>query len=217
MFALDLHIRRRTEGARSLDDALRALWQRYGVPNQPHPDDLQPVFEEATGLSLAEIFERQIRGTDDPDLSAELAHVGIDLRAMQDPAQVADGASAVWLGATISGARITGVFDGGPADTAGLSPGDEMIAIDGFKATTENDVRSLAGARRVGDQLLVHVFRRHRLIEVCAVLGQAPPTRYEILGIADAGVAAARYRAWVGEPHPGAQNLATVTTTTRWV
>ncbi len=32
MLTLDLEIRRRSEGARSLDDALRALWTRYGNP-----------------------------------------------------------------------------------------------------------------------------------------------------------------------------------------
>ena len=42
MFALDLQIRRRTEGARSLDDVLRLLWKRHG--STPHPDDLQPLF-----------------------------------------------------------------------------------------------------------------------------------------------------------------------------
>jgi len=217
MFALDLQIRRRTEGARSLDDVLRALWQRYGAKHEPHPDDLQPLFEDATGLALADVFDRQIRGTDDPDLASELAHVGLELRASADPAQVADGANAVWLGATVSGTKVTGVFDGGPAHAAGISPGDEIVALDGFRAASEGDLRSLAGARRVGDQVVVHAFRRHRLVELCAVIGQAPPTRYEIAGIAEPGPAAARYQAWLGEPHPGAQNLATVTTTTRWV
>lgn len=217
MFALDLQIRRRTEGARSLDDVLRLLWQRYGAPDQPHPDDLQPLFEEATGLALGDVFDKQIRGTDDPDLASELAHVGLELRASADPAQIADGANAVWLGATTSGTKITGVFDGGPAHAAGLSPGDELVALDGFRATSEGDLRSLAGARKAGDRVTIHAFRRHRLVELCAVIGQAPPTRYEILGIAEAGAAGARYAAWLGEPHPGAQTLATITTTTRWV
>jgi predicted metalloprotease with PDZ domain len=215
MFALDLQIRRRTEGARSLDDVLRALWQRYG--SAPHPDDLQPVFEDATGLALADVFDNQIRGTADPDLASELSHVGLALRATHDPAQLADGATAVWLGATASGTKITGVFDGGPAHAAGISPGDEIVALDGFRVTTEGDLRSLVAARRPGDKVSVHAFRRHRLVELCAVIGQAPPTRYEIAGIADPGAAGARYHAWLGEPHPGAQNLATITTTTRWV
>jgi predicted metalloprotease with PDZ domain len=217
MCALDLQIRRRTEGARSLDDVLRLLWQRYGAKHEPHPDDLQPVFEEATGLSLDEVFDRQIRGTDDPDLSGELAHLGLKLEASHDSAQVADGAAALWLGGTVTGTKLTGVFDGGPAHVAGLSPGDEIIAIDGFRAASEADLRNLVGARRAGDVAAVSVFRRSRLLEVPVVLAPAPPTKYEITGVAEPGPAAARYEAWLGEPHPGAQSLATITATTRWV
>lgn len=217
MLALDLQIRRRTEGARTLDDVLRALWQRYGKLGIPHPDNLQPVFEEATGLSLADVFERQVRGTADPELPEELRHVGLELRGSPDPAQVADGAASVWLGATTQGTKITGVFDQGPAHAAGLSPGDEIIAIDRMRTSAEADLRSLAGARRVGEELVLSVFRRHRLIELPIALAPAPHTRYEIAGVADPGPAAARYQAWLGEPHPGATSLATITTTARWV
>jgi predicted metalloprotease with PDZ domain len=217
MLALDLHIRRRTEGARTLDDVLRALWQRYGKKGEPHPDNLQPVFEEATGLSLAEVFERQVRGTSDPELPEELRHVGLELRGSPDPAQIADGAAAVWLGATTQGTKVTGVFDQGPAHAAGLSPNDEIVAMDRLRTSAEADLRNLAGARRVGDEVVLSVFRRHRLIEVPVKLAPAPHTRYEIAGVADPGAAAARYHAWLGEPHPGASSLATITTTARWV
>jgi len=217
MFALDLQIRRRTEGARSLDDVLRLVWQRYGAVGEPHPDHLQAVFEEASGLLLAEVFERQIRGTEDPDLAEERRHLGLELRATADPAQVADGASAVWLGATIGNNKVTGVFDDSPACAAGLSPGDEIIAIDGFRVTGEAELRGLAGAQKPGDQVELAVFRRGRLLRLPLRLGAAPATRYEIAGIADPGPAAARYLAWIGEPYPGGQVLATVTTTARWV
>jgi len=217
MFALDLQIRRRTEGARSLDDVLRLIWQRYGQPGEPHPDDLQPVFEEATGLSLVDVFERQIRGTEDPELGEELRHVGLELRASADPAQIADGCAAVWLGATLGGSKVTAVLDDSPAAAGGLSPGDEIIAIDGFRVTNEGELRSMAGARKPGDAVELAVFRRSRLIRITVRLGAAPPTRYEIAGVADPGPAAARYLAWLGEPHPGSQLLATITTTTRWV
>jgi predicted metalloprotease with PDZ domain len=217
MFALDLHIRRRTEGQRSLDDVLRALWQRFGKPGTPHPDDLQPVFEEAVGLSLADIFDKQIRGTQDPELPAELAHVGLELRASADPGQTADGAHPLWLGITTSGTKVTGVLDGSPAQAANLSPGDELVAIDRYRAASDGELRSLIAARRPGDMVSIALFRRHRLVELTATLAAAPPTRFEIAGMADAGPAAARYQAWLGEPHPGSQILATVTTTARWV
>jgi predicted metalloprotease with PDZ domain len=217
MLALDLQIRRRTEGQRSLDDALRALWQQHGKPLVPHPDNVQPIFEEATGLSLGDVFDKQIRGTNDPELPQELAHMGLELRATADSAQTADGAQAVWLGITTNGTKVTGVLDGSPAQAAGISPGDELIAIDGFRATSDNDLRSLLGAHRVGNRVRISLFRRHRLIEVSAEVAVAPPTRYEIAGVADPGPAAARFQAWLGEPHPGAQVLASVTTTARWV
>ncbi|MGE0868385.1 MAG: M61 family metallopeptidase [Kofleriaceae bacterium] len=217
MLALDLQIRRRTEGARSLDDVLRLLWQRFGARNEPHPEDVQAVFEEACGLTLGPVFDRQIRGTDDPDLADELRHVGLELRTSADPSQVADGAASVWLGVTIGGTKVTGVFDQSPAQLAGLSPGDEIIAIDRFRAASDAELRTLVSARRAGDQLAISAFRRHQLIELPVVVAAAPPTRYEIVGAAEPGPAADRYQAWLGEPHPGAQVLATVTTTSRWL
>ncbi len=217
MLALDLQIRRRTEGQRSLDDVLRALWQRHGKPRIPHPDDLQPIFEEASGLSLGDVFDRQIRGTADPELAAELAHVGLELRTSADPATMADGAQPVWLGVTAQGNKVTGVIDGSPAQLAGVSPGDEIVAVDRFRATSDGDLRSLFAARRPGDRVQLALFRRHKLVELTAQLAAAPPTRYEIAGVADPGPAAARYQAWLGDAHPGAQTLATVTATSRWV
>jgi predicted metalloprotease with PDZ domain len=217
MFALDLQIRRRSEGARSLDDVMRALWRRYGAVLEPYPDDLQPVFEEAVGLPLEDVFARQIRGTEDPELAGELAHVGLELRGSADPAQVADGAKAVWLGATVAGTRVTGVLDQAPAQAAGISPGDELYANDGFRVTSDGDLRNLLGARKPGEQVSIAAFRRHRLIQLAPVLAAAPPTRWEIAAIADPGPAGARYEAWLGEPPPGAAILATITTTARWV
>lgn len=209
--------RRRTAGERSLDDCLRALWTEHGARGIGHPEDVQPLFERAVGLDLGEVFARQIRGTDDPDLAAELAHAGVELRALHDPAQVEGGAQAVWLGATAAGAKITGAFDDGPADRAGLAPGDELIAVDGFRVTSDADVRTLAGPRRAGDTIDVAVFRRSRLTHVAIELAPAPPTRYELHGLADAvrDDRGARDAAWLGEPHPGAELLAGVTTTAR--
>jgi predicted metalloprotease with PDZ domain len=219
MFALDLQIRRRTEGARSLDDVLRLMWQRYGATGEPHPDELQPIFEEASGIGLGDVFARQIRGTEDPDLREELSHVGLELRVSTDPAASAiEGTAGNWLGVAASGNKVAGVFDGSPAQKAGITPGDELIALDGFRTTSDADIRNLIANRKSGETVAISLFRRGRLIELPCELATSPPTRYEIVSVGDAGPAAARYQAWLGEPHPGAsQNLATITTTARWV
>ena len=218
MFGLDLHIRRRTEGARSLDDVLRLLWQRHGQPGVPYPDDLQSTFEDATGLSLGEIFDRQIRGTADPDLNPELRFMGLELRTSADPATATDGAGGAWLGVTTNGTKVTAVFDESPAQLAGISPGDELIAIDGFRATSENDLRTLLTPRRVREHVRFSLFRRNRLLDVKVQLTASPPTRYEFATVAEPGDSPARFQQWLGEAYPGAgQVLATVLTTTRWV
>ncbi len=217
--ALDLEIRRRTEGARSLDDVLRALWQRFGKAGAPYPEDVEAVFAEAAGLDLGDFFRRCVRGTDDPQLAEELLAHGLELRASHDPAQLTDGAAAVWLGATTTGnGRVTGVLDGSPAAAAGLSPGDELCAIDRLRVAGESEARAAISARRPGDRIELAVFRRHRLVMLAVEIGAAPPTRFELAGVAEPSpVQAARYLAWMGEPLAAGQSLATVTTTTRWL
>jgi predicted metalloprotease with PDZ domain len=220
MFALDLHIRRRTDSAKSLDDVLRLLWTKHGVPREPHPDNLQPLFEEATGLALAEFFDALIRGTGDPELREDLAYMGLELRASADPGIATDSAQGAWLGVTSTSTKVTAVFDGSPAQLAGLSPGDELIAIDGFRATSDADLRNLLSARRIGETVEVTLFRRHRLLRFDVKVAHVPPTRYELATVAEAAVGqgAVHYQQWLGEPYPGpAQVLATVTTTARWV
>jgi predicted metalloprotease with PDZ domain len=216
--ALDLEIRRRTEGARSLDDILRALWQRHGKVGTPHPEEVEPLFAEAAGLDLGDWFARCVRGTEDPQLADELLAHGLELRASHDPAQLADGASAVWLGVTTAGVRVNGVLDGSPAALAGLSPGDELCTIDRLRVASEGEARAAIAARKPEDTIEVGVFRRHRLTFISVAVGAAPPTKYEVVAVAEPSAAqSARYQAWMGEPLPAGQSLATVTTTSRWL
>jgi len=218
--ALDLEIRRRTNGARSLDDVLRALWRGFGARGIGHPEDLQPIFEEAAGIELGATFARQIRGVEDPALAAELAHVGLELRGVHDPAATADGATPVWIGATLAPAatKVTGVLDESAAHGAGLSPGDEIIAVDGLRCANDAELRGLLALRRPGDRVELALFRRNRLVRLEVILAESPPTKWEIAGVTDASTdTAARYRAWLGEPHPGAAVIAQVACGNRWI
>ena len=50
---LDLEIRYRTAGNKSLDDCMRLLWTRFGKEERGFPDDaVQRLMEEASGLEL---------------------------------------------------------------------------------------------------------------------------------------------------------------------
>ena len=117
---------------------------------------------------------------------------------------------------TVTGARVTGVLDGTPAAAAGLSVGDELVAIDGWRVAGDADARTAIAAHRVGDELAVALFRRGRLVTTTVTLAAAPPARFELGARADAPAAAqARYQRWLGEPYPAGEVLATVIVTNR--
>jgi len=57
------------------------------------------------------------------------------------------------------GVLIVEVFDGSPADEAGLEPGDVVTGIDGQEVNTSEEMRVALQAHRVGDQLEIVYFR----------------------------------------------------------
>lgn len=208
--ALDVWIRTQTRGERSLDHVLRLLWREYGQKALPYPEEVQPVFERATGLGLHEFFERHVRGRSDPDLEAALAQAGLELRKTWEPSQKVDERAPLWLGVMADGkpVAIKGVLDGSPAARAGLSPGDEIIALDRMRITTEGDLRKRLCSRAPGEPVEVALFRRGRLERVTVELEESPPTRYEIVAVAEPSAEQrAFFHAWLGQEHPGSGTL----------
>lgn len=128
---LDLEIRARSQGGRSLDDVLRFLWRSYGSSGRSVPEEgMAAVVQEATGVRVDDLLARWVEGTDDLDVGATLARVG--LRHERRP-QHRQGAGS--LGARIRHRAGRHVIDaitrGGAAMRAGLEPGDELLSIGG--------------------------------------------------------------------------------------
>jgi predicted metalloprotease with PDZ domain len=104
----------------------------------------------------------------------------------------------------VGGGRVLGsVLDGGPAERAGLSPGDEIVALDRFQVGGEADLRQKLAGRAAGQEVELAVFRRARLETVVLELALAPPNRYEVVALAAAGPLERKlYRDWMGVEHP---------------
>jgi predicted metalloprotease with PDZ domain len=186
---LDLHIRGRTAGRRSLDDVMRALWRRYGRSGVGVPEDgVERIAEEASGLKLRPLFDRWLRGTSDLPLAELLGIVGVELelRAAEDGADrggkpasksAAALAARVALGARTAGengeVKLTHVLDGGAARSAGLAAGDVIVAMDGIRVTPKTLEPRLARLRP-GDRAKLHVFRRDELHELEIAFAAAP-------------------------------------------
>ena len=175
---LDLLIRTRTAGRRSLDDAMRLMWQRFGrgfdEAGQGLPEDGFPaIVLEATGLDLSGEIAQWTQQPGELPLADLLKGVGVRLDT-----SAADG-DAPWLGlrtATRGGdLTLTTVLSGGPAHRAGLSAGDVIFAANALRVD-EKSLKAMAARHRAGDCLRLHVFRRDELHEFDLRLEAAPQT-----------------------------------------
>ena len=208
MAALDLELRRRSEGEIDLDRVLVHLWREFGARERGYPEDVRAIFEEASGLELGDFFARHIAGREDPDMKGALAAFGLDLTATWDGYKKEEGARPpVWLGLFMQpggGRVVAGILDGGPAERAGLSPGDEIIAVNRYQVAGEADLRGKLLGRAAGEEIDLAVFRRGRLETLEVALEHAPHTRLELVAQAEAGSMARKlYRDWMGEDLPG--------------
>jgi predicted metalloprotease with PDZ domain len=187
---LDLTIRAATVGKKSLDDVMRALWQRYGRNffsgggRGLEESDVLALFEEVSGVGLASFFKRYVHGTDDVPLLQLLAPFGVALIAPE-----ASGKPDIGVRLAIEGgdSKIASVYEGGAAHKAGLSAGDKLVAVDGLRVPAAGP-DSLLGRYRVGDAVALHVFRRDELMLFSVKLkaDAAPKWRVELVSKPDA-------------------------------
>ena len=76
--------------------------------------------------------------------------------------------------ASSSGAQITSVVSGSPADKAGLKAGDVVTAIDGTSITSADDLTSQVGAHQPSDTITVTVTRNGSPKDIKVTLGVRP-------------------------------------------
>ena len=217
-FLLDLEIRRRSNGACSLDDVFRALFSRHGgPPGVPEEGVERAALELSPGLE--QWFDRALRSTDELDLDSALGAVG--LRAVIRPPSGADDKGSVeevpvevpdeqpgapgrgYLGATLRerGAvvEVGSVAEGSPAQRAGIAAGDEIVAVEGYRT----DLRQRLIRTPAGQTLRFALFRMDELIEVTLQLAPQPRDTITLAPDPAATPAHLELRArWLGAPWP---------------
>ncbi len=197
---LDLLIRTRSKGRRSLDDVMRALWRRYGQTGAGLDEDgFERLAEEATGLSLQSFFDSAVRSVRELPVAQLIAPFGLSLHwraarnatdrggaVQRKPREGANdnGAPTVSLGMRTSSdgaeVRVTHVSTGGAAQEAGVAAGDVLMALDGLRVTGKAFDRALA-RMRPGARVRVHAFRRDELLELELQPKRAVPDTCDIV------------------------------------
>jgi predicted metalloprotease with PDZ domain len=213
---LDLEIRRRSNGARSLDDVMRALYNDFYKKGRNYtPEDFQRTTEQAAGASLDDFFRRYVRGREELDYNTALAWVGLRLDTSSDAAGRPAPLEA-YLGATLArdGEQVLGrtvapgalVIKTVPADTSayeeGLNAGDEIVAVDGYRPTRDF-LNARIADKRPGNTLTLSIFRGDELRTFTIKLGGRPTTTYRIVPVAPVTDQQKRnYQSWLGAAFP---------------
>lgn len=200
--ALDLTIRARTRGRRSLDDVLRLMWERYGRSAFRDDvglaeDDFARLLAEAVGLRLNAQIRAWAYGTAELPLAALLRPFGLRLElGVGDQGPVSIGARMAMRDGQLS---IVNAYNGQPAERAGLAPGDVIVAFEGLRIGDEAACKAALARRRPGDRLRVHAFRRDELIEREVELDAPPKTEAKLVAEERPGASARRMRdGWLG-------------------
>jgi len=185
---LDLHLH---AAGSCLAEVLHDLWQSHGRWGRGYSEsDLIAAFA-ARAADLAALLPSWLNSVDDPDLDGYLRGIGLRLEPVE--------ASVPWSGLNVNaeGGRLLAqrVRRGSPAEAAGLMVGDELIALDGLRLSSGDE---LSAALRAGEPQALLTARRRQLrpLTLCS---QAPqPERYQLVLDADATPQAAERRtAWL--------------------
>lgn len=200
--ALDLQLRKASKGRRSLDDVMRALWQRHGqtgvgVEEEGIFELVAEIAAEAgsgDGKKLAQWLRRAVEGTDDLPLARWLKAFAVDYRA-----EAASEAPSLGVKlASGSEVKLASVFDGGAAQMAGLSAGDVLVAVGGLRVGN-GTLEPMLARRKPGDKVTIHAFRRDELMCFEVTLAPAPANSVKLSARHPAAKAAVALRkGWLG-------------------
>lgn len=138
-FMLDIEIRKATGDDFSLDDVMYEMYQRFGKTGKGYTKaDYKGIAEQVSGTDLTSFFEDYISGTTDllPGMAMAAEYIGLRLqkRAYLYPTIKDYGFFVEKNGGT---AKISTVLEGFEGDLKGLTKGDEIVAVNGVKATAD--------------------------------------------------------------------------------
>jgi predicted metalloprotease with PDZ domain len=191
---LDTEIRKATNGARTLDDVMRRAFVQFaerGFQEQEFRD----LAAEVSGVDLQAFFVKALDTTEELPIADALEYWGLEWEP--EDAKVA---AEPYLGihtTTGDSRSVESVLAGSPAALAGVSPGDELLAIDGVRVPAAGP-GAISKFLKVGSPYPLLLSRLGRVREV-TIVGTAQPAPKRGLKVRSGkGARMARIEAWLG-------------------
>lgn len=207
-FVTDMAIRRASKGKNSLDTVMRAMYARYGPGGTGQggypPGAFEDQVEELAGPAVRQMVEAMLRTTDDPPVDEALEWYGLTLHREHERQAAEDAGKPVPVGfgtnVKISGSTlvIDQVVRGHSGAEAGLLPGDELLAVDGFRVTPDNFAVRIQRLLP-GDMVDLTIVRHDLLLTLPVRVQHEIPETYLITPVKNIG-RRQKYRmeAWLG-------------------
>jgi predicted metalloprotease with PDZ domain len=164
---LDLELRRLSDGLRSLDDVMRALWTDFGQTGTGYSEaDYREVVEAVAGEPLDWYFNEVIEGLSPLEklLDRALGTVGCQL-LVEESASPAENMFGFRVNAQAIAPDVVAIAENSPAARS-LSLDDEIVAINGRKV--ENNLHVLLHGL---SEVELTVFRQKHLRTIKLVAG----------------------------------------------
>ena len=186
---LDLEVRSRTHGQKTLLDVLSTMYHKfyespaisyYGPGRGYEEADILECLNAVTHSDFGPFFDRYVRGTDELPYDQTLRAVGFELHSATAP----DAAPSlgVLLQSEALGARITAVIPGSAAERAGLSRDDLLIDVDDQSLVTES-LSTRLRAYPVGSKVPITIERHGRRESITVTLDPPLKTQYSVVPV----------------------------------
>lgn len=194
---LDFAIRQATNNQKTLDDWMRLLYQSYALPKAGfEPEDAVRAASEIAGKDMSDFFRRYVSGKEPLPYENYFLSAGLRLEKKMTP-------DRPWLGLSHKKGEggkpeIVSLIPGGPAERAGLTNGDSIVAINGV-SVSEDDFPVIAGSAKPGEALKLTIVRDGSLQEITVTPASYPYATYAITAVEHPGDLQKRiYQSWLG-------------------
>jgi predicted metalloprotease with PDZ domain len=186
---LDLRLRQR---GHCLPLVLQQLWRSHGATGRGYRQAELIAAFAARDPELQELLPQWLTGTKDPPIDAALAVVGLRLQ----PEIAAEPWWGWQLEATNAGLTVQRLQRDSPAQLSGLLVGDELLALDGVRLRTPEDLNNPFWAPAPPAPARQLLWARDGLVRSCEITPAAPAVqRWRLLVDPDAEPASAARRA----------------------
>jgi predicted metalloprotease with PDZ domain len=197
---LDLMIRDGSGGARSLDDAMRTLSQRFTIDRGFTGLDVERAVAEACACDAHPFFDRYVRSAGALDFDRWLEVIGLRMTVTRAPALASDGTPApdVRFSANAyagdSTVRLNVWFPTAPLGRAGFHTGDQLVSLNGAAIHDVAAFRAVVGQLRIGDTLRIVARRGAMSVDRALVIAGYDRPTVAVAVRADATAAQRRLR-----------------------